>query len=97
MGLLYRLGFGQELAGLQGVAAAGHRGQAQIGDDRVQPPQGPTGGVGPVSAQLRAGGAADVIVGHPRQHSGWRAAQDGEAVPDELGPVIRGSTSDAAP
>jgi hypothetical protein len=85
MRLLYRLCLGQQLARLQGVAAACHRRQPQVRDHRVQPPRRPTRGVSPVPTQLRARGAADVVVGHLRQHRGRRAAEDGEAVPDELG------------
>ena len=86
MRLLDGASLGQELARPQGVAAACHRRQPQVGDHRVQPPQRPPRRARPVPAQLGARGAADLVAGHVRQHSGWRAAQDSEAVPDELGP-----------
>jgi hypothetical protein len=65
---------GKSAGSIKWHEAACHRRQPQVRDHRVQPPQRPAGGVRPVAAQLRARGAADVIVAHLRQHSGWRAA-----------------------
>ena len=90
---LYRLSLGQQLAGLEGVAAPGHRRQPEVSDHRVQPPQRPARGLRPVAAQLRVRGAPDVIVGHIWQHGGGRPTQYGESLPDELGPCHPGKAA----
>jgi hypothetical protein len=76
---------GKSAGSIKWHEAACHRRQPQVRDHRAQPPQRVARGVRPVPAQLRPRGPADVVVGHFRQHGGRRAAEDGEAVPGELG------------
>ena len=84
-GLLDRVGLGQQLAGLQGVATTSHGRESQIRELRVEPEPRSPRRPRPVAREFGSGGLPDLHIAHGRQDVQRRPPEDREPVPDQLG------------